>query len=240
MKAALCVIATGKYTRFLPGLLDSAAKFWFFDQDAEVFLFVDAKETPLGAYHPRPSSPTGRRLVKRWHDAIHEPWPGPTLHRYRTMLQAEKALAEFDHIFYCDADMLFVAPVGTEICGPGLTATIHPGFAGKPRHTFTYENRPASRACVRPNEGTEYFAGGFQGGAAAPWLEAMSKMAANIDIDTAYGITAVWQDESHWNRHLIDNPPRVTLPPLYCSPESWNAPGRKLVALDKNHREVRS
>ena len=240
MKIALCVIATGRYPQFLAGLFDSAARHWFFDQDAELFLFVDKPQSPLSAYHGRPCSPTGRRLIKRWHRAPHEPWPGVTLHRYRTILTAADSLAEFDYIFYCDVDMLFTAPVGDEICGPGLTATLHPGFAGKPRGEFTYDTNAASCACVRPGEGRAYYAGGFQGGRAADYIAAMRTMADRIERDEGRGITAIWHDESHWNRYLIDTPPAVELSPLYCSPESWGVQARKLVALDKNHAEIRA
>jgi len=61
-----------------------------------------------------------------------------------------------------------------------------------------------------------------------------------IAHDEHRGITAIWHDESHWNRYLIDVPTDIELAPLYCSPESWNTPGRRLVALDKNHAECRT
>ena len=64
-------------------------------------------------------------------------------------------------------------------------------------------------------------------------------MAAQIDDDASRGITAIWHDESHWNRYLIDHPPEVALPPTYCCPESWSMAGRKILALDKDHAAMR-
>jgi histo-blood group ABO system transferase len=50
------------------------------------------------------------------------------------------------------------------------------------------------------------------------------------------------------NRYLLNNPPTVELTPSYCYPESvklnptsWNIPFEpKILALEKNHAEVRS
>lgn len=47
-------------------------------------------------------------------------------------------------------------------------------------------------------------------------------MADWIDEDAARGITAVWHDESHWNRYLIDREPSLILSPSYC----WFPDGR--------------
>jgi len=243
MKIALCVIATGKYTRFLCELLTTAKEFFCAGHEVRVFVFTDqadeqedrtygAYRTPIGPISP--IFPEARLMP-----IPHEPWPGPTLHRYRTMLTAAEDLARSDYVFYCDVDMLFTAPIADEILGPGLTAALHPGFADKPRSHWTYEYRPQSRALVRSHEGQHYFCGGFQGGKVHDYLCAVGWMSAAIDADSANGITAVWHDESHWNRYLIDHPPATVLSPLYCSPQSWRTPGRKIVALDKNHAEVR-
>lgn len=231
MKIALCIIATGKYIQFLPGLLKSAKAFFCTAHDVVFHVFSDADADNLPYWEYRPNF--------QRHYTPHEPWPGPTLHRYRTMLKAEKQLAACDYVFYCDVDMRFEAPIGDEVMGPGLTATLHPGFADKPRRTFTYETRLRSHAYIGPYEGTRYFCGGFQGGRADDYLEAVACMAARIECDHHNDITAAWHDESHWNRYLVDHPPATVLPPLYCSPESWRVPGRKIVAIDKNHAECR-
>ena len=41
MKIALCIIATGKYDRFLPDLLDSAADYFCAEHDVRFFVFSD-------------------------------------------------------------------------------------------------------------------------------------------------------------------------------------------------------
>ena len=49
----------------------------------------------------------------------------------------------------------------------------------------------------------------------------MAQIADNVLIDQEKGVTALWHDESHMNRYLIDNPPTLTLDPNYCFAEEF-------------------
>lgn len=229
MRIGLAVVATGKYIRFVELLARSAREFLCPTHVVTLYVLTDGEiEDQRGAYVVELS----------WK---HEPWPGPTIHRYRALLEYQWILERFnDYLFLCDADMRFVAPVGDEILGD-LVGTIHPGFWNKPRSQFTYENRPNSTACIESGSGNRYYAGGFQGGSTARYLSACRELSERIDVDEANGITAVWHDESHWNRYLFEHPPTVELDPGYCYPESWNLPfERKVLALDKNHAAMRA
>ena len=243
MKVALCVIATGKYTRFLACLLESAAEFFCAGHERRVLVFTDAPgdaETRGRGdaeilLSPRlPLSPSPRLLA-----TPREPWPGPTLHRYRTMLRAAGELLDCDYVYYVDVDSRFVRPVGSEIFGD-LAATLHFGFHDRPRSHFTYEDRPASRACIRPHEGRRYYCGGFQGGRAETYVEAMRAMDAAIAADERRGITAWWHDESHWNRYLVDHPPTLELSLDYTCPPQWRPETQRIVIVNKDCRELRS
>ncbi len=224
MKVALCVIATGKYTRFLCELLGTARKFFCPGHDVEIHAFTDCSLFSLPARY--------------WH-VKHEPWPGPTLHRYRTMLQAAEALLACDYVYYLDVDSRFVRPVGEEIFGD-LVATIHFGYCQDRRRSFPYETRYASRAQIGPKEGVRYYCGGFQGGRAPLFVAAMQAMAAAIAEDEERGIVARWHDESHWNRYLIDHPPAIVLSHDYCCPPQWRPESQRIVIVGKNNSEVRS
>jgi histo-blood group ABO system transferase len=129
--------------------------------------------------------------------------------------------------------------VGGEVFGE-LTATIHFVFCDQPRRTFTYEYRTTGRAYVHPREGRRYYAGGFQGGRAAVYVEAMRAMDAAIADDERRGIVACWHDESHWNRYLIDRPPSVELSHDYCCPAPWRPETQRIVIVGKNNQEMRS
>jgi histo-blood group ABO system transferase len=225
MKAAMLVIATNKYIRFVAPLWESAKKHFLKGHDVTMFVFTDADSVPDGC-------------VKVPH--FHEPWPGPTLHRYHTFLKARDQLLTQDYLYYSDADMLFVNSVGDEVIGD-LVATIHPGFYNKPKTEFSYERRPESMAYIAPGHGSHYFAGGFNGGRAATFLRMAEEIKAWCDQDERKGIVPVWHDESFLQRFLIGNPPTVKLSPSYCFPEAWSLPFEKrLLALDKNHAEMRS
>jgi hypothetical protein len=164
----------------------------------------------------------------------HLPWPLPTLLRYHLML--ESGALDFDHIYYMDVDMRIERPIGHEIIGD-LVAVEHPGYVGKTRG-LPFEHRPES-ACFC-NRGLRYFAGGFQGGSRWGYGEAIQRCRSAINLDLANGIIPTWHDESAWNWFLVDNTPTVVLSPDYCSRPFERHETRRIVALDKNHAEMRS
>jgi histo-blood group ABO system transferase len=228
MKTALLVIATGvKYEKYVKPLLYSAKKF-FVEHDA--ILWNDCGHILFGDANNISKEPLG--------------YPGETLHRYHTFLTYTNLLRRYDQLFYCDVDMLFVAPVGEEIFSDGITATEHPGYTGL---SGDPERNPLSTAYL-PNPRT-YFCGGFIGGATEAFLRMAETIKMNVDIDKENGVMARWHDESHSNRYLYDNPPAKILTPSYCYPDVkndyyhkiWERAGRpiyepKLLALTKGAR----
>ena len=183
-------------------------------------------------------------------------WPMPTLMRYHLFLQQEEKLREYDYIFYCDVDMMFVNVVGDEILSEGLTAAQHPMYALDKTLWPPYEPNPNSAAYIprpglvindngKPRFMPLYFAGGFQGGKTDTFITAMKAMRKMADSDMAKNYIPIWNDESIWNKYLFENPPSKVLTPSYIYPDSlinefyvprWgrNYPP-KLVTLTKKH-----
>lgn len=224
MNIGLLVIATNKYISYTHPLWESAKKHFMAKHSVQMFVFTNQADVPAGA------------VRVQWE---HLPWPGPTLMRYHAFLTAEEQLSKMDYLYYSDADMKFVDTVGDEALG-NLVATIHPGFYNKSRHEYTYERRGDSTACMGPNDGFAYFAGGFNGGRSKNFLDMSKSIRGNIDIDQSKNIVAIWHDESHMNKYLFKTPPTNVLNPSYCYPESWKLPFKKrLLALDKNHHDMR-
>jgi histo-blood group ABO system transferase len=227
MKIGLLIIATGKYDQFIPPLYKSVKKHFMNGHEVKMFVFTDGTI---------PENDTIIRIQQE-----HLGWPGATLKRYHVFDAHKEELSKMDFLYYCDADMRFVAPVSDEILPgteTGLVGTEHPGFHGGRRGT--YETNPLSKACVTNVEGKTYFAGGFNGGTSQAFLKMASVIKSNVDLDLEKNIIAVWHDESHMNRYFINNPPKI-LNPSYCYPESWNIPfDKKLLALDKNHSVIRA
>lgn len=158
-------------------------------------------------------------------------WPMPTLMRYHLFLQQEEYLQQFDYLFYIDVDMQIVDWIGEEILGEGLTAAQHPMYALRQSFYPPYDPNPESSAYIKlPGKLIEengvkrfqpyYYAGGFQGGKTKDFLDAARVMRKNIDDDFNKNYIARWNDESHFNRYLFDNPPAIVLSPSYIYPDS--------------------
>jgi len=227
----LFVIATAGYTAFAQKLIPSARKHLTPGYDRHFLVLTDSPSQLLA---------TGVEGDVTCRPVTHLPWPAMTLRRYHILLANADFLCKFDHVYYCDADCLFQNDVDLAELGR-LTAVIHAGYKGRHRRALPYEKRPASAACIGPHEGGVYFCGGFQGGMTASYLAAATQMAVAIDKDQSQGITAIWHDESHWNRYLIDNPPSTVLSPLFCWPEQCLPhDDARILALVKNHHEVRN
>lgn len=220
-KVALVSICLNKpYWQYIVPMFQSAEKFFLKGHEVNFIVWSDML----------PESVTGIKVIPT------EPfeWPLPTLYRYHLFLKQEELLRDYDYVFYCDADMEFVSPVGDEILGEGLTGAQHPMYATRIEYIPPYEPNKESTAFIpRPgrvltdDNGKKrfeplYFAGGFQGGRTDDFIKAMKVMKDNIDKDFSRNYIAIWNDETHWNKYLFDNPPAVVLSPSYIYPDSLN------------------
>ena len=224
-KIGLLIIATNKYVRFLDSLIESADKWFLPNQDVTYFIFTN-QDIKINS---------NRKYVIS--NVQHKEWPWMTLGRYDIFKSNNTLFNDMDYLFYSDVDMKFVGVVGDEILSDRV-ATQHPYYYNR---RGTPETNPISAACVHPHEQMQYFAGGFNGGTKENYLNMCETISNNINKDLEKNFIAVWHDESHMNRYMIDNPPTKILNPSYCYPESINMPfEKKLLALDKNHNEMRS
>jgi histo-blood group ABO system transferase len=227
MSVGLLIIATNKYVSFLRPLIESADKFFLSNQEVTYFIFTNMDISDIKS---------SRNIIKT--NVEHKEWPWMTLGRYKIFTENSDKLSEMDYLYYCDVDMRFVGDIGDEILSERVS-TQHPGYFGR---RGTPETNPLSLACVFQHEEMQYFAGGFNGGTSNEYLKMSKHISNNIDIDYSNGLIAIWHDESHMNRYFIDNKPTKILDPSYCCVEQWiDCPfGRRLLALDKNHSEIRS
>ncbi len=159
-------------------------------------------------------------------------WPAPTLMRYHLFLNQEEKLKEYDHVLYLDADMRVVSKISDEVLSEGLLAAEHPMYSLRKEYIPPYEPNERSTAYIpRPGQVVDengkkrfkpyYYAGGFQGGRSSLFIEAMKTMKKNIDKDFDGNYTAIWNDESHWNKYLSEFKGALTvLSPAYIYPDS--------------------
>ena len=249
-RVGIVMIATGHYTAFVENLYQSIEKHFLRDHQTTYFLFTDSDSVVLPGFNYIP-------VVRRG-------FPQDSLTRYHKINSIRDIIAteNVGLLYYLDVDMLVVSDVGTEfIPTPSrpLIAVSHPGFwshpmtglVHRPLHWFgkksligEQESNPNSTAYIGFDEGyRHYVCGGVQGGFTEAFLDASERMAKQIDQDEGNGITAIWHDESHWNRFVASNLQSVSiLTPDYCFPESWELAGctRRIVALDKDHAFYRS
>lgn len=217
-KVALLFVCTGvNYWQYAKNVIESSKKHFLSNHQVDYFLWTDMPEEHNYGCTIIPTEATQ--------------WPYPTLMRYHLFLQQEEKLKEYDYIFYCDADMIFVDTVGDEILGDGLTMAQHPMYALKREYIPPLEPNPNSSAFIprlgriMQNKNKTWFeplyaAGGFQGGRTEDFIKAMWSMRRAIDEDFSKNYIAIWNDESHWNHYLAHNPPVVVLSPSYVYPDS--------------------
>ncbi|XP_053060370.1 histo-blood group ABO system transferase [Acinonyx jubatus] len=230
----LTIFAIRKYVAFLELFLQTAEKHVMVGHKVSYHVFTDrpgdVPRAPLG--EGRQGVVLEVRSYWRWQDV--------STHR---MEMIRRFLHEVDYLVCADVDMRFRDHVGVEILSP-LFGTLHPGFYGAAREAFTYERRPQSQAHVPRDEGDFYYAGGFCGGSVAEVLRLTSACHQATVVDRAHGIEAVWHDESHLNRYLLDHKPTKVLSPEYLWDEQllgWPAVVKKLryVTVPKSHQGIR-
>ncbi|HOL87536.1 MAG TPA: family 6 glucosyltransferase [Defluviitoga tunisiensis] len=232
MKSSLAIlyIATGKYIIFWKDFFESSEKYLLNAEGFEkhYFIFTDA----LQIEHEN-----NPRVHKIYQEPL--PWPYITLDRFTIFQKARKELEKMDFIYFFNANMLIVKPIGKEILpnrDKPIVMVQHPGFFNKKRKEYTYETNPRSRAYVPDNIGKYYFMGGLNGGLAKDYLEMVDELRKRVEEDKKNGIIAVWHDESHLNRYAVDYPDKIKiLDPSYGYPEGWNLPfDPKIIIRDKN------
>lgn len=237
-KVALCVIATQKYIDFVGPLLESADEYFLQGHEVDYHIFTDHCTASAISGSERKLYDANARLW-HYHPIKHEPWPAMTLKRFHFISSVD--LSRYDYVYYIDADMRFVAPVGDEIFGE-LVAVAHPGYAVK--GGGSWETRKESMAYVPPAKRGIYVAGGFQGG--SRYWAMCDALAGLVDVDKSNGITPKWHDESVWNALFSRYPELFTvLPPSYCMTESidkrkaWGIENYlpKILALEKDHKQ---
>lgn len=222
------IIATNKYLEFLPDLIESIDKFFLKDDIINIIIHTNLEIKDL---YPN----EGRIRITPNH-ITHEAWPFTTLKRFHYFLSVEEVIMESDYSFYIDADSLFIGDVkSTLIEHKGMIGTIHPCLFNS---CGTPERNPASKAFIHSNENNRYFCGGFFGGDSSSFINMSRVISNNIDIDLNNNIIAIWHDESHINRFLLDNPPVMILEPPFAVAESLTdiKVESKVLFLDKNLR----
>ncbi len=224
-RIAILYICTGKYHVFWDKFHASAQKNLFPQAEKHFFVFSDA---------PREA------LARDDMTYIYQPklgWPYDTLQRFHMFSRILDQLKTFDFIFFFNANVEFVGEVTEEILPKpeeGLLVVQHPGYCTAKPYDFPYERNGRSTACIPLSKGKYYIFGAVNGGTSQAYIKMIQDLVKAIDADMWHGIVAVWHDESHINKYILDRPYKI-LPPAYAFPENAELPfEQKIRILDKN------
>lgn len=229
-----------RYVAFLKLFLETAEQHFMVGHRVTYYVFTDRPDAV-----PRVALAEGRRLeVLRVPAAAR--WQDVSMRRMQMLSDfcERRFRREVAFLVCTDVDMRFSDHVGVEVLSP-LFGALHPGFYGAARQAFTYERRPQSRAYIPWDQGDFYYLGGLFGGSVSEVHRLTTACHQAMTADRANGIEAVWHDESHLNRYLLDHKPTKVLSPEYLWDEQLlgrPAVMRKLrfMAVPKNHQQIRN
>ena len=220
MKIAILYICTGKYTVFWEEFYPSCEKYFLINSEKHYFVFTDGQ---INIYNENVHRIEQENLG----------WPGNTLYRFRMFWSIREELASFDYIFFFNANSEFLAPVDAEFLPSeeeGIVVVQHPGYVNSKPDEFTYDRNQKSQAYIPFGQGSYYICGGINGGHSKSFLELIDSLRKAIEEDDTNGLHALWHDESHINKYILDHPYKL-LSPSYCYPEGWNIPFNKSILI---------
>ncbi|MEE6478607.1 hypothetical protein FKM82_011891 [Ascaphus truei] len=239
VRIGLTVFAIKKYTVFVKTFLESAEKFFMVGHKVNYYVFTDRASDISNI-----TLNDGRHLVvldvpsyKRWQEV--------SMRRMEMIrnFSRERFIYEVDYLVCVDVDMRFSDDVGVEILS-NVFGTLHPGFYGASRQSFTYERRTQSEAYIAADEGDFYYAGGYFGGTVEEVYKLTNHCHEAMMADKEKNIEAVWHDESYINKYFLYHKPTKILSPEYLWDNNFGVPAmlkrRRFVAVPKNHAQIRN
>ena len=224
-KVAILYVCTGKYIQFWNEFFESAERHFMTQAERHYFVFTDQQ-------FAQQNLPQVTRI-----EQANLGWPDNTLKRYHMFLGIEQQLAEFDYLYFFNANCVFRQDVGTEFLPQqgGLMVVRHPGQVDKHPDKTPYERNLRSRACIPTGQGKHYVCGGVNGGTAKAFLQLARTVRQAVDQDIRDGVVAQWHDESHLNRYILDHDHSVQHAG-YCYPEDWKLAQPKIIEVRNKNK----
>jgi hypothetical protein len=197
------------YFRLALEMYQSASLYFCVNNFVHVDYFVFSNK-------PRPEGlPSNFHIIP----TVKTTWPFDSQGRFKWVHTHAVQNPHYDYILWMDADQLFERPICFDFLGE-LVAVAHSHYY---EGTYPYEGRPESKAFV-PAENSRvqsYFSGQFFGGSYLKMVPAMKTMNDWVEEDTAHGIQALVDDESHLNAYFYHNFPTVVLSRIFVWPEGF-------------------
>lgn len=211
-KIWILYICTWEYIIFRKDFYLSAQQYFLKDHEIHYFVFTDS-ETIYNSDENNSIHIIHHKHLWR---------PNATLMRFHSFLWAKDRLENMDYLFFCNADLEIKQLIWNEILpnNDELIVTQHPWFYNKNNREFTYERNKKSTAYIKQWDGDVYIAWWFNGWTTDSFLKMCKTLSNNIDIDNSHWIIALWHDESHINKYILNHSYKL-LDSGYLYPE-WN------------------
>jgi hypothetical protein len=222
MNVAILYIGLSKYDIFWNDFYLSFESFFLKDIDKHYFVFSDSQKI---------KNNFNVSIISQ----MDMGWPFNTLYRFKMFLRIKDELINYDYIFFFNANMKCLDFINSDdILNAELIVLNHPGYWNSINETFPLEQHKSSTAYLTHKSVNQYYQGSFNGGKTTAYLDLIQTCHDNIEKDINNGIIAIWHDESHLNKYLVDKQKKV-LSPAYGYPEGWNLPFKpKILILDKD------
>lgn len=193
----ILLISTWKYNKFIDPLIKNIKQYFFRNSNIKIYLHTDSDDNHCSD-----------KIIK----IKHKPWPLITLNRFKLFCE-NMEIYETDYLVYLDMDVNIIDFVDEKILSD-FFVTEHSDLKGT---KGTPENNPKSTAFIDISNIKTYVTGSFFGGKKENFMRAAKIMKNNIDIDLKNNIIALWHDESHLNRYIIDHPDVTIIDHSYMS-----------------------
>lgn len=230
MKIGILYIATGRYICFWEEFYKTAKQFLFKNHEVHFFVITDADS-----------------ICGEGDDFVHRckfeslKWPHSVMKKFEALLSVKDQAIFMDYVFYFNANMKFVAPVGDEILPKAennyLGICPWANYLDKNQDEFPYDRCEKSLAYIPHGEGKYYFMGGLHGGCSREYFEMCEECDRWAKTDFANGVIPVCHDESYVNKFFLNKNPFI-IPSNYCLPQNWKIRGVGApigVILKKHH-----
>jgi hypothetical protein len=232
MTVAITFIGTGRYLNFLPKYYENIHQYFLPNTEKTFFVFTDGE----GDFPEDVNVYTQEHLQ----------WPYITLKRFEILNQAREKLSKCDWMVFLDADALVVDTILEEdfFTNKPLFGVHHPcHYLQMPPHNQfpgAFETNEKSLAFVNVDDDLSvYYQGCFWGGKIPEIFEMIDTLEQKVNTDLENDVIAVWHDESHINKYLIENAKSVhTFGPEYAYPELFSQQCNfepKIIHLAKNN-----
>ncbi len=233
---AILYICTGAYKIFWKLFYYSFHKRFMRNSNVQYYVFTDATD-----------------LEYNDNEDVHlieieaEKWPYGTLKRFHYFLMIEDEIRKYDYCFFFNANMLCTENIDETELLPEMNDILvveHPGFyelcmekgVKAACHDFTFERDERSNAHIPYGREKVYVFGAINGGKANAYMDMSAELARSIDDDLSRGIIAIYHDESHLNRFIIDHTNYCLKSPAYAYPDGWTLPfEQKIMVMQKDN-----